>query len=268
MSSHDADSGYVPVNDLEMYYESYGAGRPCVVLHGAYMSVDAMGPLLPGLAADRQVIAVEQQGHGRTADVDRPITYEQMADDVAGLIAHLGLEQPDVVGYSMGAGITLQLGIRHPGLARRMVAASASFSSAGIQPEAWAMFPSISPEMFAGSPMEEAYKRVAPNPDAFTTLVAKLKKLDTEEFAWDEEKIRAIPSPMLLIAGDSDVVTAEHMVELYRLLGGGGMGDLAGLPASQLAILPGTTHFMPPGHGVIDRTDWLLSMIRSFLDAG
>ena len=128
------------------------------------------------------------------------------------------------------------------------------------------MFPSISPEMFAGSPMEDAYKQVAPDPDAFPTLVAKLKTLDTEEFAWDEEKIRAIPSPMLLVAGDSDVVTPEHMVALYRLLGGGGMGDLTGLPASQLAILPGTTHFMPPGSGVIDRTDWLLSMIRKFLE--
>lgn len=259
---------HAPANDLSMYYEVHGDGPPLILLHGAYMTADLMAPLASGLAAHRQVIVPEMQAHGRTADIDRPITYEQMADDTAALIAHLGLEQPDVVGYSMGAGITLQLGIRHPGLARRMVAASASYSSAGIQPEAWAMFPSISPEMFAGSPMEAAYRQVAPDPDAFPTLVAKLKKLDTEEFAWDEEKIRAIPSPMLLVAGDSDVVTPEHMVELYRLLGGGGMGDLAGLPASQLAILPGTTHFMPPGSGVIDRTDWLLSMIRTFLDAG
>ena len=268
MPDDGAQTGYAPAGELEVYYEIHGTGRPLLLLHGAYLTIDRMQPLLSGLAQTRQVIAIEQQGHGRTADVDRPITYEQMADDTAALIEHLGLDEPDVVGYSMGAGITLQLGIRHPGLARRMVAASASYSSAGIQPEAWAMFPSISPEMFAGSPMEEAYKQVAPDPDAFTTLVAKLKKLDTEEFAWDQEKIRAIPSPMLLIAGDSDVVTAEHMVELYRLLGGGGMGDLAGLPASQLAILPGTTHFMPPGSGVLDRTDWLLSMIRTFLDAG
>jgi pimeloyl-ACP methyl ester carboxylesterase len=268
MTDTQVRTGRAPVGELEMYYEIHGSGRPLVLLHGAYMIVESFGPFLEGLAQDRQVIVPEMQGHGRTADIDREITYEQMADDTAGLIERLGLEQPDVVGYSMGAGITLQLGIRHPGLARRMVAASASYTSAGIQPEAWAMFPSISPEMFAGSPMEAAYKQVAPDPDAFPTLVAKLKKLDTEEFAWDEEKIRAIPSPMLLVAGDSDVVTPEHMVELYRLLGGGGMGDLAGLPASQLAILPGTTHFMPPGSGVIDRTDWLISMIRAFLDGG
>jgi pimeloyl-ACP methyl ester carboxylesterase len=265
MTDIQARTGYAPVGDLRMYYEIHGEGRPLVLLHGAYMIVESFGPLLAGLAEQHQVVVPEMQGHGRTADVDRPITYEQMADDVAGLIAQLGLEQPDVVGYSMGAGITLQLGIRHHGLARRLVAASASFSSAGIQPEAWAMFPSITPEMFAGTPMEDAYKQVAPDPDAFPALVAKLKTLDTEEFAWSEDEIRAIPSPMLLIAGDSDVVTLEHMVELFRLLGGGGMGDLTGLPASQLAILPGTTHFMPPGHGVIDRTDWLLSMIRAFL---
>jgi pimeloyl-ACP methyl ester carboxylesterase len=268
MTDTQVRTGHAPVGELQMYYEVHGSGPPLVLLHGAYMIVESFGPLREGLAQDRQVIVPEMQGHGRTGDIDREITYEQMADDVAGLIGQLGLERPDVVGYSMGAGVTLQLGMRHPGLARRMVAASASFSSAGIQPEAWAMFPSISPEMFAGSPMQEAYEQVAPDPAAFPTLVAKLKKLDTEEFAWDQEKIRAIPSPMLLIAGDSDVVTVEHMAELYRLLGGGGMGDLAGLPASQLAILPGTTHFMPPGHGVIDRTDWLLSMIRAFLDAG
>ena len=256
---------YVEVNGLKMYYEVHGAGRPLVLLHGAYMIVESFGPLLEGLARDRRVIVPEMQGHGRTADIDRAITYEQMADDIAALIAHLSLEQPDVVGYSMGAGVTLQLGMRHHGVARRLVAASAAFSSAGVQPEAWAMFPSISPEMFAGTPMEEAYKSVAPDPDAFTTLVSKLKTLDTEEFTWSQDAIRAITEPMLLIAGDSDVVTVEHMAELYRLLGGGKMGDLSGLPASQLAILPGTTHFMPPGAGVIDRTDWLLSMIGTFL---
>ena len=265
MTDTRAETGYAPVGDLQMYYEVHGAGRPLVLLHGAYMTADDFGPLLAGLAEDREVVVPEMQGHGRTADVDRPITYEQMADDVAGLIAHLELEQPDVVGYSMGAGITLQLGMRHHGAARRLVAASASFSSAGVQPEAWAMFPSIGPEMFAGTPMEATYKRLAPEPDRFPELVQKLKTLDTVEFAWSEDAIRAIPSPMLLIAGDADVVTLEHMVELFRLLGGGGMGDLSGVPASQLAILPGTTHFMPPGHGVLDRADWLLPMIRAFL---
>ena len=261
-----SETGYAPIGDLQMYYEVHGSGgRPLVLLHGAYMIAESFGPLLEGLARDRRVIVPEMQGHGRTADIDRAITYEQMADDTAALIAHLSLEQPDVVGYSMGAGVTLQLGMRHHGVARRLVAASAAFSSAGIQPEAWAMFPSISPEMFAGTPMEEAYKSVAPDPDAFTTLVSKLKTLDTEEFSWSQDAIRAITEPMLLIAGDSDVVTVEHMAELYRLLGGGKMGDLSGLPASQLAILPGTTHFMPPGAGVIDRTDWLLSMIGTFL---
>ena len=206
------------------------------------------------------------QGHGRTADIDRAITYEQMADDTAALIAHLSLEQPDVVGYSMGAGVALQLGIRHPDAVRKLVVASGSFAYEGMHQSAIDMFPSISPEMFAGSPMEQEYQRIAPNPDDFPVLVAKLKALDTTPFNWEDD-VRGIAAPMLIVAGDSDVVTLEHATELFRLRGGGVMGDLAGMPASQLAVLPGTSHFVPPGSGVLDRADWLLAMIPPFLDA-
>jgi pimeloyl-ACP methyl ester carboxylesterase len=129
------------------------------------------------------------------------------------------------------------------------------------------MIPSITPEAFAGSPIEEAYLRTAPNPDDFPALVAKLKQLDMEPFAWPQEDIRGIAAPTLLIIGDSDAVRLEHAIEMFRLLGGGVMGDLAGLPKSQLAVLPGTTHFIPPGSGVLDRPDRLLSMISPFLDA-
>src|SRR5215210_4548518 len=129
MANIDAQTGYAPVHDLNMYYEIHGSGRPLVLLHGAYMTIDMMGPILPGLAETRQVIAVEQQGHGRTADVDRPLTYEQMADDTAALVRHLAVDNADVVGYSMGGGIALQLAIRHPALVRKLVVASASFTS-------------------------------------------------------------------------------------------------------------------------------------------
>lgn len=259
-------TGYAPVNGLNIYYEIHGSGQPLVLLHGAYMSLDGFGPLLPGLAASRQVIAVDLQGHGRTADIDRPLRYETMADDAAALLRQLGIGQADILGFSMGGAAALQMALRHPALVRKLVVLSASASSEDMHPEMLAMIPTITPEMFAGSPMEEEYRRLAPNPGDFPTLVAKLKALDLEHFTWPEEEIRAIAAPTLLIVGDSDVVRLEQAVGLFKLLGGGVMGDLAGLPKSQLAILPGTTHFMPPGSGMLDRVELLLAMIPPFLD--
>ena len=263
----DVKTGYAPIEDLRMYYDIHGSGRPLVLLHGAYMTIDLMGPILPGLAKSRRVIAVEQQGHGRTADIDRPLTYEQMADDTAALARHLEIDDADVFGYSMGGGIALQLAIRHPDLVRRLVVASASFRSDAMHAAAVEMFPSITPELFKGSPIEEAYLRTAPNPDDFPKLVEKLVRLDTTPFAWSEDDIRSIAAPTLIVLGDSDGVRLEHAVELFRLRGGGVMGDLAGLPESQLAVLPGTAHYVPPGSGLLDRADWLLGMLLPFLDA-
>jgi pimeloyl-ACP methyl ester carboxylesterase len=267
MASTEVRTGYAPVGELSMYYEIHGGGRPLVLLHGAYMTIDTMGPLLPGLAESRQVIAVEQQGHGHTADVDRPITYEQMADDTAALIRHLEIDGADIFGYSMGGCAALQLAIRHPALVRRLVVASAGFSSDSMHPAALEMFPSVTPELFAGSPIEEAYLRNAPNPEDFPKLVEKLRALDTTPFAWPEEDIRAIEAPTLIVLGDSDGIRLEHAVQLFGLRGGGVMGDLSGMPASQLAVLPATSHFVPPGHGLLDRSEWLLAMIPPFLDA-
>jgi pimeloyl-ACP methyl ester carboxylesterase len=264
---NDSRGDYAEVNGLRMYYEVHGTGRPLVLLHGAYQTIDTMGPILPGLAETRRVIAPEMQGHGRTADVDRPITYEGMADDAAALIRHLGIDRPDAFGFSMGGGVALQLAIRHPGSVRRLVAASASFTSDGAQPELNEMVPTITPETFAGSPIEEAYLKVAPNPEDFPQLVEKLKRLDTTPFAWPAEDVRGIEAPTMVVVGDADAIRLEHAVELFRLLGGGAIGDLAGLPESRLAVLPGTSHFVPPGSGVLDRAEWLLPMIGEFLAA-
>jgi pimeloyl-ACP methyl ester carboxylesterase len=258
---------YAEVNGLRMYYEIHGEGRPLVLLHGAYMTVDAMGSILPALAESRRVIVPEMQGHGRTADIDRPITYEGMADDVAALLEHLGIEEADAFGYSMGSGVALQLAIRHPDSVRRLVVASVSYTSEGMQPELHEMIPTITPEMFAGSPMEAAYQEVAPNPEDFPTLVEKLKRLDMTPFAWPAEDIRGIEAPTIIVVGDADVVRLEHAVEMFRLLGGGAMGDLSGFSGHQLVVLPGTAHFIPPGSGVLDRAEWLLAMIPPFLDA-
>jgi pimeloyl-ACP methyl ester carboxylesterase len=258
---------YAEVNGLRMYYEVHGEGRPLILLHGAYMTVDAMGSILPGLAESRRVIVPEMQGHGRTADIERHITYESMADDVATLLGHLGIEEADVFGFSMGGGVALQLAIRHPGLVRRLVVASASYTSEGMQPELHEMVPTITPEMFAGSPMEAAYQELAPNPEDFPTLVEKLKRLDMTPFDWGAEDIRGIEAPSMIVVGDADVVSLEHAVEMFRLLGGGAMGDLSGFSGHQLAVLPGTAHFIPPGSGVLDRAEWLLAMVPPFLDA-
>jgi pimeloyl-ACP methyl ester carboxylesterase len=253
---------YAAVNGLEMYYEIHGKGEPLVVLHGAFMTIGVMGALVTDLAETRQVIGVELQGHGHTADVDRPLSYEQMADDVAALLRHLGIERADVFGYSMGGGTALQLAMRHPTLVRKLVVVSASSTSEGAYPEVWAGIEQITPELFEGTPWKEEYDRVAPYPGAFPTLVEKLKQLDGQPFSWPPDAIRAISAPTMIVIGDSDGTTPEHAVELFRLRGGGVFGDLVGLPSARLAILPGTTHV-----GLIDRAGWLAPMVDEFLDA-
>ena len=258
---------YVSVNGLELYYEIRGTGQPLVVLHGAYMTIETMGEIVPSLAETRQVIAAELQGHGHTADIDRPLSYEHMADDVYALLAEVGIDKADVFGFSLGGGVALQLAIRHPEVVRKLVVASVSYTSDGLYPEVRDTIETITPELFAGSPIEEAYLRSAPNPDDFPTLVARLKQLDMEPFAWSPEDIQGISAPTLIIIGDSDGTRLEHAVEMFRLLGGGVFGDILGLPKSQLAVLPGTAHFVPPGSGLLDRTDWLVAMIGEFLDA-
>jgi pimeloyl-ACP methyl ester carboxylesterase len=206
---------YAEVNGLWMYYEVHGEGRPLVLLHGAYMTVDAMGSILPGLAETWQMIVPEMQGHGRTADIDRPITHEGMADDVVALLRHLRIDEADVFGFSVGGGVALQLAIRHSGLLRRLVVASASYTSDGMQPELHEMVPTITPETFAGSAMEAAYQELAPNPEDFPTLVEKLKRLDMTPFAWPAEDVRGIEAPTMIVVGDADVVRLEHAVELF-----------------------------------------------------
>jgi len=263
-------AGYAAVNALQMFYEIHGLQPvddpvPILLLHGAYMTTADFGPLLPGLAAQRQVVVCDLHGHGRTSHADRPITYEGMADDAAALLEHLGIARVDVVGFSMGGGVAVQLAVRHPRLVRALVPISAGYRSDGMQPELLEMIPTITPEMFAGSPFEDTYRSVAPDPDAFPTLVTKLKTLDETPFAWPTQDITGIAAPSLLIVGDADAVRLEHAVEMFRLLGGGAMGDMAGLSRARLAVLPGTTHFMPPGSGMLDHADLLLAVILTFL---
>lgn len=252
---------YASINGLEMYYEIHGVGRPLLLLHGSFMTVESFGPLLSGLAMTRQVIVPELQAHGRTADIERPMRYEHLADDVAALLRQLGIEQADVAGYSLGGGVALQLAIRHPALVRKLVPISASLSSHGNYPDVASGIAQITPELFNGTPWKETYLQVAPNPDGFPNLVERIKEMSRQPREW-LDAARGITSPALVIIGDSDGTTPEHAVEMFRLFGGGVMGDLAGMPASHLAILPGTHHV-----GVLERTGWLLDMIPAFLDA-
>ena len=168
---------------------------------------------------------------------------------------------------SWGGGVALQLAIRHQGSVCRLVVASASYTSDGMQPELHGMVPSITPRMFAGSPMEAGYQEVAPNPADFPTLVEKLKRLVMTPFAWPAEEVKRIEAPTMIVVGYADVVRLEHAVEMFRLLGGSAMGDLSSFSRHQLVVLPGIAHFIPPGSGVLDRAEWLLAIVPPFLDA-
>jgi pimeloyl-ACP methyl ester carboxylesterase len=256
--------GYVPVHGLQMYYEIHGSGQPLVLLHGAFSATGtSFSKLLPKLAKTRQVVAFELQGHGHTADIDRPLSLEDMADDVAAALPQLGIERADVMGYSMGAAVALHLAIRHPEVLRKLVLASGTFNKLGAHPGLWEGLGEMKPEMMYGSPWHEEYLRIAPHPENFEQLFAKKTKMDKKTKDIPRTKIRSIKAPTLLIIGDSDLVRPEHAVEMFRLLGGGVFGDTpAGLPHSQLAVLPGTSHIT-----VADRADWIVSMVDSFLNA-
>jgi pimeloyl-ACP methyl ester carboxylesterase len=264
-SSQVPRTGYAPVNGLQMYYELHGPGEgtPLLLLHGAFSGIGtSFGKVLAGLAEGRPVIGVELQAHGRTADIDRPLSVEQLAEDSAALLRYLKIEQADVFGYSLGAAVALQLVLRHPALVRKQVLASLASRRDGVHPGLFEGLGAMQPEMMHGSPWHEEYLRIAPHPEQFPAFFAKKTRMDQETRDVPDGAIRALTAPTLLIIGDSDIVRPEHAVELFRLLGGGVMGDLAGLPPSRLAVLPGTTHVT-----VVDRAEWLVSMITEFLDA-
>jgi pimeloyl-ACP methyl ester carboxylesterase len=257
------NGNYANVSGLNMYYEIHGTGRPLVLIHGAFSAIGtSFGNVLPELAKTRQVIGIELQGHGHTADIDRPMRLENHADDTVALLRHLGIEQADLFGYSMGAAVALHVVLRHPEAVRKLVFASASYNLGGIHPGIMENLGDMKPEMMIGSPWHDEYMRIAPHPEDFNRLFSKKTEMDRATKDIPAEKIQAIKSPVLIIIGDSDLVRPEHAVEMFRLLGGGVFGDMAGLPNSRLAVLPATMHTT-----VINRADWLTSMITEFLDA-
>ncbi|WP_410494101.1 alpha/beta fold hydrolase [Devosia sp. BK] len=251
---------YADVNGMRMYYEVSGEGAPIVVLHGAYMNIPAMGGIIPALAKTHTVYALEFQGHGRTEDIDRPVTYPNLASDVAAFMDDVGLQKADIFGYSMGAAAALRLAIDHPEKVDHLITASVSYDMSGSQPAFLAMIPTMVPEMFVGTPMEDAWKTLAPNPEGFRPFVERMIALEHEPMAWGED-VKKLTMPVLIIGGDSDMMTLEHLVSMYRLLGGGEPGDMGKpLSASRLAILPATSHT-----AVIDQVDPLMGFMEPFL---
>ncbi len=257
---------YANVNGLNLYYEVHGTGQPLILLHGGFGTIEMFEENLSALAANRQVVGVELQGHGHTADIDRPLSFEQMADDVAALIKYLGIERAAIFGYSLGGGTALQTAIRHPNLVRKLVIVSAPCKSDGWYPEVRAGMKSMNAEVgktLVGSPMQQAYASIAPRPDDWPTLVAKMGELLRQDYDWSKA-VSALKIPVMIVVGDADSVRTAHAVEFFELLGGGQRDanwDGSGMSNARLAILPGTTHYD------IFSTPILAPTVIPFLDA-
>lgn len=257
-------AGYAPVNGLNMYYEIHGHGEPVVLLHGAFMAISGdWNDWINELAKTRKVIAVEMQGHGRTADIKREITYENLSDDVAALLDYLKIERADIVGYSLGAGTAMMTAIRHPEKVRKVVSISHPIRRDGWVKEANDFWPSFSLEMMKGTPAETEREKLNPVPGSFPAFFAHIKAAAMRPWDFGADKFKATKAPMFFINGDADGVRIDHIAEMYRLKGGGYIhGDMFPRAESRLAILPDTTHVT-----LMNRMTTIVPMINDFLDA-
>jgi len=248
-----AQGKYVQVNGLKMYYEVHGTGKPLLLLHGAFGTVEAWAPLLPGLVKGRQVITVELQGHGRTADIDRPLSYSNMADDVAELLKQLKLKDVNVFGYSMGGDTAFALAIKYPELVHKLATLGSGTGSTKdtYDPETYKQFKSITPENFNFPVLKDPYTKVAPDPSKWPVLVAKIIKMDDDFKGFPAKDVKSIKAQTLIMMGDRDVVRMEHAVEVYRMI-----------PGSQLAVFPGGDHF-----AIFASPDLVVATLVKFLDA-
>lgn len=241
-------NGYAPVNGLKMYYEIHGAGEPLVMLHGGMSTIGTFYRILPTLAKNRQIIAVEQQGHGHTADLDRPLSFDQMADDTATLLQQLGINKADVFGYSDGGLVALALTIRHPQLIRKLAISSAVYNMDGYYPEIKEALPHMSADALPAQ-MREAYEAAAPQPENWPKLVAKAATHAQDFNGFPLEAIQAIQVPALVLVADSDIIRLEHTTELAHLL------------RTEPVILPNSDHVSY----LLDHPEALLSELTAFL---
>ncbi|HVF17477.1 MAG TPA: alpha/beta hydrolase [Steroidobacteraceae bacterium] len=256
-------TGYAPVNGLKMYYEIHGKGEPVILLHGSFMTItNNWQEMIPALAKSRRVIAIEMQGHGRTADINREFSYGNLADDVVAALDYLKVEKADLIGYSMGGTVALQTAIRHPNKVRKVVSISAVFRHDGWVKEALDAYPQINAEAFKGSPLEAEYKKLSPTPNEFSNFVKRTISMDLKPYDFGADKLKATQAPMFFIHGDADGVRLGHIAEMFRLKGDEIMGDIRPRSASRLAVLPDTTHVT-----LMQKTDILALMIDDFLNA-
>lgn len=265
-----AKSDFVTIDGARIHYQVHGdlaSGKtPLLVLHGAFMSTDTIKPLIDPFLPARPVIAVDARGHGRSGGVDAPLTYDRMADDTAAVLAQLGVEKVDVLGYSMGGTTAIRLALKHPDKVGKQVILSATSRLDGLYPEVLAVIATLTPEIFAGSPMEKEYKRLSPEPDGFPKLLANIKALDAARYNWTDEDVRKIPGKTMVIIGDADGVTLEHAIALFKLRGGGDIaaatqGFITEAPKARLAILPATSHI-----GIMNEVPAIAAMVMPFLD--
>jgi pimeloyl-ACP methyl ester carboxylesterase len=258
-------TGYGPVNGLKMYYEIHGGGRgePLVLLHGSYMTItNNWTGWIGDFSKTRKVIAVEMQGHGRTADIDRDFSYENLADDIAAMLDYLKIDQADLLGYSMGGGVAMQVAIRHPEKVRKVVSISAVFQHDGWVKEALDVFPQLTAGMFKGSPIETEYKKLSPTPTAFPNFVKRVIAMDLKPYDFGADKLKATRAPFLFIHGDADGVRLDHISEMFRLKGGEIFGDMRPRSDSRLAVLPNTTHVT-----LMEKRNAIIPMVTDFLEA-
>jgi len=257
--------GYAPVNGLKMYYEIHGSGEPVVLLHGAFMAISNdfhWAEWIGELSKTRKVIAIEMQGHGRTADTGRDFTYDNLADDVAALLDYLKIPSADVIGYSLGGAVALNCAIRHPDKVRKVVSISAVFRLNGWTKEGLDALPNLTAEVFEGTPIEADYKRLSPTPNEFPNFVKRVLSIDLKPHDFGADKLKATKAPMFFIYGDADGVRLDYIAEAFRLKGGEVPGDMRPRSASRLAILPDTTHVT-----LMNRWQTIVPMVNDFLDA-
>jgi len=241
---------YAEINGINLYYETHGTGRPMILLHGGLGSGEMFGPLIAALAANHEVMVPDLQGHGRTADIDRPIDIRLMADDIAALIDHLGLDKPDIVGYSLGGGVAFFTASKYPEKIGKLVMASAHIRQDAIPPEMRAQQNQVSAaaaEFMKDTPMYQLYQRVAPRPEDFGKLLDKIGESMSKDFDFSEE-MRAIGVPTMIVCADADMAPPSHYVEVFKLLDGGlrdggWMGEGRPKGGHALAVLPGLTHY-------------------------